>query len=156
MNYPETYWASIPSQTFLVADGKIGDCWRCCIAAILRTPAAEVPHFLQQSIEAPRGPSMDPLTQEWLNAKGYYLLHTEGGVHMPRMWSDQPDALQPPPVIACGPTPRSKAMGEHHAVVMIGSKMVYDPHPDKTGLTAITDRYLIMPFYETPALPSQA
>ena len=48
------------------------------------------------------------------------------------------------PVIAAGPTSRSKRMGQHHAVVMVGGKLVYDPHPSDDGLTWVVDRYLIV------------
>jgi len=48
-----------------------------------------------------------------------------------------------PLYIVCGPSPRSKEMHQHHAVVFQNGCMAYDPHPDNTGLTAMIDYYLI-------------
>lgn len=123
--------------------GQAGDCWRCCIAAILQLPAEEVPHFLQVALDE-QTHDMDPRTQRWLNERGFVLVEASfirlpcGGTGGLR---DRPLV----PVIACGPTQRSKAMGQHHAVVMVGDKVVFDPHPDDNGLLAIVDTYLVLP-----------
>lgn len=130
----------IPKQTFLVEDGKVGDCWRCCIAAILQMPAEAVPHFLLSSKENGFC-SCDSDTQQWLNERGWCLVEARK-FSFPRRSTGAFDGL---PVISCGPTERSRGMGRHHAVVTIASKVVYDPHPSNAGLTAITDEYLVVP-----------
>ena len=141
-------WDKIPKQTELVENGKTGDCWRCCIAAILRRPASEVPHFLAEALKDREGPSMDPLTQQWLTSQGYWLMHCVGYMGFPRAWREQPEFTDMP-VIICGPSPRSKQMGAHHACVAVnGDRIVYDPHPSNAGLTAITDRFVIIPHYK--------
>ncbi len=138
-------WSSVPKQRFLVEDGKIGDCWRCCIAAVLEIPAEEVPHFLLGT-DGKVNHNVDADTQRWLNDRGYVMGYANclgGGrdaIHFPR-WSS--DALCLPPLISCGPTERSKGLGKHHAVVTLKGKIVYDPHPSEAGLTAITEQYLI-------------
>ena len=68
-------WNEIPKQTLFRGEGEIGDCWRCCIAAILSLKAEEVPHFVQMSVDTESSP--DSLTQIWLNARGYYIVMAE-------------------------------------------------------------------------------
>lgn len=137
-------WASIPKQTFLVEDGKIGDCWRCCIAAVLGLPAEDVPHFLQGD-DGEYNPCCDADTQRWLNGRGYVLTYaysqgrTQRALGFPCYSKECPSVA----LIAAGPTPRSRGLGKHHAVVMLDGQIVYDPHPSEAGLTAIAEEYLI-------------
>jgi hypothetical protein len=119
----------IPKQSQLVENGQAGDCWRCCIAAILQVPAENVPHFLEEALRDRM--SMDPLTQRWLNARGWCLIESKK-FQFPRYYGDPFDGL---PVIAAGPTERS----------MMHEKLVYDPHPSNAGLTAVTEEYLVVP-----------
>ena len=131
-------WNEIPKQTLFRGEGEIGDCWRCCIAAILSLKAEEVPHFVQMSVDTESSP--DSLTQIWLNARGYYIVMAENF----RFYGPYDSEFEFPVLIACGPTPRSKQMHEHHAIVVdIYDNLLYDPHPDNTGLTAITEYYMI-------------
>jgi hypothetical protein len=127
----------LPKQKFLVENGATGDCWRCCVAAILQIPAEEVPHFLE--LEKDGGKDMHVATQEWLSKRGYFMVcsdhYTVYGLN--KDWFDDL------PLIAAGPTERSKGLGKHHAVVMLKDEIVYDPHPSNAGLTYISDKYLI-------------
>lgn len=133
-------WSKIPKQTLLKEDGKIGDCWRCCVAAIIGLPAEQVPHFLEQEIKDPSR-AMDADTQEWLNARGFQMVEArEFRFHR---WASS--RYQLPAIIAAGPSPRSKKMGDHHAVIMRAEKLLYDPHPSEAGLTYVSERYLIFP-----------
>lgn len=141
----QTAWKSIPKQTLLVEDGEIGDCWRCCIAAVLGVPATEVPHFFRNE-DGTVNHNVDADTQRWLNERGYCIAYanTNGGreaFNFPRWANDK--GFVHPPVISCGPTERSKGLGKHHAVVTINGGMVYDPHPSEAGLTAVTEQNLI-------------
>lgn len=131
-------WSEIPKQTLLKENGQIGDCWRCCIAAMIGVKAAEVPHFLADEMRDTRR-SMDADTQEWLNERGWYIVEAERFRF--HRWSTSD--YEVPAVIACGPSPRSQKMGEHHAVIMVGEKVVYDPHPSEAGLTYISERWLV-------------
>ena len=137
MMNPPAPW-NIPKQTHFNDGVDVGDCWRCCIAAVIGLPADQVPHFLKES--RAKGSSMDPETQLWLNARGLILVHSKE-FHFPRWYGNN---IPLPPVIACGPTERSRGMAKHHAVVMIADKMVYDPHPSDAGLTAVTDCYMVI------------
>lgn len=148
-------WQDIPKQRLLVENGEIGDCWRCCIAAVVGVPAEDVPHFVAQ-----RSGSCDADTQAWLNERGFLMLHVEGdgrggqGGSFPR-WGGRP--FPEPAVIACGPTQRSRGLGKHHAVVLVEGKIVYDPHPTDAGLTAIVERYFIFPVQKNDrSLPAAA
>lgn len=139
-------WNAIPKQTFLVEDGKIGDCWRCCIAAVLGLPAEEVPHFLMKD-DGTHNHNDDADAQRWLNANGYRMVIVTalGGREAIRFpcWNEDREKFPAPIVISVGPTVRSKRRGCYHAVVTQGSDMLYDPHPSEAGLTAITEQYLI-------------
>jgi hypothetical protein len=138
-------WSKIPKQTQLSENGVIGDCWRCCIAAVLGLPAEEVPHF-QQLEPGKSNNECDADTQRWLTERGYRIMYANvmgrSGLIYPVYHSDT-FVHQTPPIIAVGPTPRSKGMGRNHAIVTIGGQMVYDPHPSEAGLTAILENYLI-------------
>lgn len=145
-------WSAIPKQKHLVENGEIGDCWRCCIAAVLGLPAENVPHFLLGE-DGKHNNNCDADTQKWLNERGLLMFYASavGGrtaIWFPR-WSESKFPL--PPIISCGPTDRSQGMGKHHAVVMVGNEVVYDPHPSEAGLTAITEQYLIL----RPVTPEQ-
>ena len=135
---PDRDWSKIPKQTLLKENGEIGDCWRCCIAAILDLPAEEVPHFLADEIKDPSR-SMDADTQEWLNRRGWQMV--ESNKFRFHRWASSLHLL--PAIIVAGPTCRSMKMGDHHAVVMREGKLLYDPHPSQMGLTAVVDEYLI-------------
>lgn len=133
-----------PKQTLLSEDGQTGDCWRCCIAAVLQVPAEMVPHFLRD------GRSLCADTQRWLNQRGFILVQIRGGdgtsgFGLPGWGKDASPVL---PIIACGPTVRSKKRGAHHAVVMIGEQLVFDPHPWNCGLLWTTEEYLVVPFHQ--------
>jgi hypothetical protein len=136
-----------PKQQLLTEDGQEGDCWRCCVAAILQRPAAEVPHFLADVVRD--GGSLEAHTQLWLNNQGYWLIQGRGAYALivPRWGGDKGGNFPQPPIIACGPTVRSRKPGQHHAVVMQNSRLVYDPHPWQCGLLATTEEYMIVPAY---------
>jgi len=83
---------------------------------------------------------MDSLTQAWLIERGYALVRSNHFC-VDYCWSDERCRV---PVIKCGPTPRSKAMNQHHSVIYIRDEMVYDPHPSNAGLTAVCDEYMVV------------
>lgn len=134
---------NLPKQTFLRSDdleAPPGDCWRCCVAAVLQMPAEHVPHFVAHN----GGLHYEADTQTWLAVRGFTLIQCKSRLQFPRM-DGKP--FSPLPVITCGPTPRSSRMGQTHAVVYFGGAMVYDPHPSEAGLTAITEEYIIVPSF---------
>ena len=136
---PVSYYKSLPKQTFFGVGGKketCGDCWRCAIAAVIGYPFEKVPHFLQVY-----GPlDCDKETAKWLWKEGYEIVRT-----LPYMAQALDGGYIRYPMIAAGPTERSRGMGRLHAVVYQNGKLVYDPHPTEVGLTAITSWYLVVP-----------
>ncbi len=128
-------------QKFLKERGEVGDCWRCCIAALINLPIDDVPHF--QEIQDKHEGSAIPDAQVWLNERGYILISVNNWQDVcPPAWGSNPVTL---PYIASGPTIRSKSSKDKHACVYIYEKLVYDPHPSDVGLLAITDREIILP-----------
>jgi hypothetical protein len=146
----EEYWKAIPKQTVFSSETTVGDCWRCCVAAVLGLAAEKVPHFLARAIEEKT--CVDGLTQQWLNGRGLCMVEVMGGQYgggfnWPRYFSERDDVPWPA-VIMGGPTERSRGIGQHHAVVAILGRIVYDPHPSEAGLTAITHQWAILPSRE--------
>lgn len=129
-------WANIPKQRFLVQNGEVGDCWRCCIAAVIGRVAEEVPHFLKEF-----GNTYEAETQKWLNDHGWLLLGAKR-FDIPRFAGDSRADLV---TICCGPTERSRGFGKHHAVVMSGWDLLYDPHPSNAGLTFMFEQFVVVP-----------
>ncbi len=133
-----------PKQRFLVENGEVGDCWRCCISALAGVPLEDTPHFVLNA-EKDGGCSVDADTQRWLNARGFIMLQSRQ-FNLPR-WHGEKLEL---PVIACGPTIRSKKMGQHHAVIMLdpgySATLIYDPHPSNAGLLVVTEQYVVLPW----------
>lgn len=132
-----------PKQTMFGFGDPPGDCWRCCIAAILQMPADQVPHFMQIAKIAKRG-SADADTNRWLMQRGYCLAQVgpDWKSFTVVRWGGDPEPMLP--IIECGPTVRSKKPEEQHAVVKLNGKLVYDPHPDNAGLLAVVSRYVLV------------
>lgn len=132
---------NLPKQTILSnrtdPTAPPGDCWRCCVAAILQVPAETVPHFVAMKESL----SYEAETQKWLQPRGYTLINSTH-FNFPGQYGEQLNRL---PVIRCGPSPRSQRYGQFHAVVFLDDKLVYDPHPDASGLTAYTNQFMIVP-----------
>lgn len=142
-----------PKQTILGfgdkdSNGIVGDCFRCCIAAVLQLPAVIVPHFVKIALETGKEPTC--LAQAWLSDRGFWFLQVDGStsfgdghpIHLPHYEATD---IKPFPIICTGPTVRSKNQSQTHCVVMAGSEILYDPHPSEAGLLAINRRYLIVP-----------
>lgn len=140
-------WKDIPKQTFLVENGEIGDCFRCCVAAVIGRGAEEVPHFCRKE-DGSHNHNDDADAQRWLNAQGYLLIcvSASGGREVVKYpcWHEDVEKFPPPVVISVGPTCRSKGRGKYHAVVTRGNDLLYDPHPSEAGLTAIIEQYLVL------------
>lgn len=135
----------LPKQIYLKdRENKLatpGDCWRCCIAAILQRDALTVPHFVARN----GGLTYETDTQTWLAELGFTLIRYKSArAQFPRMHGQ---AFSPFPIITCGPSPRSRSTDDVHAVVYFDGKLVYDPHPDGSGLTGINEEYLIVPSF---------
>ena len=71
------------------------------------------------------------------------MLQLGGAVSFPAWMNSKPYYLEPP-IIACGVTARSRTSEDVHAVVAMGGKVVYDPHPSEAGLLVVTGGYLVI------------
>jgi hypothetical protein len=141
-----TYWQNIPKQTiFGFGEGKervFGNCFQCCVGAIIDVPAQLVPHFVEQ--EQLGNYDAAALAQTWLNQRGFWFVTLRNDYYL---MVEKLDGAPILPVICCGPTIRSKNSSQTHCVVMDGDVLLYDPHPSDAGLLAVTSRYLIVPFF---------
>jgi hypothetical protein len=104
------------TQTILAGDpsGVPGNCLQAAVAALLELPLGDVSHFAEHD--------------DWLER-----LVAFGEVHGYRV-RYRPPGTEGVTGLAFGPSPR----GVQHAVVWDGGEAVWDPHPDRTGLTAVS------------------
>lgn len=136
-----------PKQTIFTnrdnPEAPPGDCWRCCVAAVVQVPAEQVPHFMALN-------QGDADIQRWLMARGYCQIRFDHPYGYPFIYTPgfhgDPEPLVP--IIAIGPTVRSLLPSHQHAVVMVGGKVVYDPHPSDAGLLAVKYGYVITKVFE--------
>lgn len=128
-------WAK---QGHLYVPGEsVGNCWSCCIGAVMQREPNGVPHFLQLY-----GRRYMEETVKWVEAQGYWLVEVRNGWPC-TLWGGK----RVLPVICCGPTVRSKTSADQHAVVRSeDGDLLYDPHPSEAGLLAVEERYLLVPF----------
>jgi len=105
--------------------GQYGDCERAVIASLLDLPISEIPHFLQDASGDP-DVYCDSL-QAFLNKRGYALLIVPASSGATFFGETCPIYHE-----ICGPSPRGN--GVTHAVVGMDGQVVFDPHPDGTGL----------------------
>lgn len=103
--------------------GQKGDCWRACLASILE---CDIELFPDPNIITD-WPTLYNDTLEVLDKMGYSynsipVSHFKGNGSY---------------VVAIGKSPRSKRKRITHAVVW-NNGIVFDPHPDHTGLLDIT------------------
>lgn len=105
--------------------GQHGDCQRAVIASLLDLPISEVPHFLREVGGEP-GAYWD-LLQSFLGERGYAWLVVPATAGASFYGDGRPVYHE-----ISGPSPRSN--GVLHAVVGCDGSVVFDPHPDGTGL----------------------
>lgn len=106
------------SQTITIGDGsgRPGNCLSAAVASLLDLPLDEVPHFLEMD-----GP-WDVEVERFARSHGY------------RLAERPPDDAAPDFGLAYGHTRRGPAL---HAVVVHGGEVVWDPHPERSGLTSV-------------------
>jgi hypothetical protein len=124
------------------AAGRVGDCWRCCVASVLELPYEEVPNAFQmeQDGEVPSGWNV---MNGFLRARGWTMwrlgIWGEQGESPRLRWGGQkidyhPTIPEPAYWIASVVSPRIiEADGERglHTVVMQGDRVAWDPHPER-------------------------
>lgn len=106
-------------QLYIKGDQYCGDCLRACIASIFELPIKKVPHFVHE-----HGAYWEAL-RKWLHLRNVEYIRLEGHIHT----ADH--------CLYVGISPRG-APGRH-AVVGQKGRIVFDPHPDNTGLTGLAE-----------------
>jgi len=119
----------------------MGNCWEAAIASVLEIPLEEVMDERDESHPrwAPGTWQKDwfeTWAQHW-NLKRDWLKEVHGKDLVPGEGEAPPPEMLPPDGfwLAVGPARR----GCLHCVVFQGAEMVHDPHPDRTGLLAVTE-----------------
>lgn len=118
-----------PTPAERVADADPNGCLRCCFAAILEVPLADVPHFvLDWSDERDQKLSQVWVARlfEWLRGFGMTALTVQIPEDADADLLRQFDGLLH---VRCGATPQGVA----HAVVYRGDEMVYDCNGRDSG-----------------------
>jgi hypothetical protein len=115
-----------------------GNCMAACVASILELPIEAIP-----DVDA-----VERAGWHFTNVLSSYL-----AVHHGLTYATVPDYLMggvrvPGYHVIGGPTVRTPATGIHHAVVGWDGKMVWDPHPARTGLTEVRDWSVLSPIPE--------
>ena len=110
------------------AQGKTGDCFRCCIASLLELRAEDVPHFMDP-YDATDGKWYVDLIA-WLAKRGLSYLEFNVPAEIHGNWFSGIaqggfDCYH----LLSGISPRAR-----HTVVARNGVMVHDPAPQKTGL----------------------
>lgn len=118
-----------PQKQTIIHDpenGKVGNCLQACLSSLLDMDIDEVPHFA-----AHRGPDWFDRMNDWLLSQGYWILTITA-------WDNQftPHGY----CIANGTSPR----GIKHSVIAKDGSIVFDPHPDNTGLREIDSYWLVI------------
>lgn len=116
----------IQQSRFYIPDKQGGNCWISCVASILEIQLKDCP-------DVPLGPSWLPKdhdkVKDWLAGYGLVYLCVSGN----ETFINHTDGAESLYWIASGVACRNV----RHSVVMLGSKMVHDPHPSRRGLISI-------------------
>jgi hypothetical protein len=100
-----------------------GDCFRCVIASILELSPNEVPHF---SALAEDSAEERKLVRGWLAPRGFAYFEIEWEADALKAWKADLSFHH----VISGMTARNT----RHACVGFAGEVVFDPHPDRTGL----------------------
>lgn len=122
------------TQTILAGreDGVPGNCVQAAVATVLGLPIEAVPHFL--------------LWEHWNHALSEWLMERGYGLRC-RFTSEIPDER----CIVAGRSPR----GISHVCVAEGGEIIWDPHPDRTGLVAVDEAWTFIPLRPAASTPEE-
>jgi hypothetical protein len=115
--------------------GPRGNCFSACLASLLEVPLETVPFFLSEPGDTHRFHWASRL-DAWLSQFGLYALHFA---------ADPARAVFPGCLhIITGISPR----GRPHACIGKGPRVIWDPHPDRSGLSEIDGFVILSPTWE--------
>ncbi len=110
-----------------------GNCVTAVVASLLDLPIEEVPNFVQDEVE-----HEDDFDYYWWNCVLRFVKKHNHGVYYVQGRPEQTHFPLPEPdefYLVSGPSPRDPRI--HHIVIFQNGEMVWDPHPDRTGLLSI-------------------
>lgn len=112
------------------AEGRPGDCWKTCVAALLDAPLDDVPHFLEED-------------DWWLSTQQFVRSRVGGNAVLAR-WTDagkvpSEDLRVPGFLIASGDSPRGNF--QHAVIANLDGEVIHDPHPSRAGLKGEPRQY---------------
>lgn len=106
-----------------------GDCFRCCVATVLRMNYDDVPEFNKPDEDQWVGN-----LSRWCRGRGLSMVMVRP--HGETVWAH---FLSHGLWIAGGPGPR----GVDHAVVYDGPNLLHDPHRSREGLLEVTEAIVL-------------
>lgn len=111
-----------------------GDCYRACIATVTGIPYENIPHFCANE------------NIWWFRDTVRFLKFYKLNIFMLKANKEELDLVKylNKPVMAGGPSPRFR-YNCGHVVVFKKDKIIFDPHPDNTGIKFIEDFTIILP-----------
>lgn len=130
-------------------DKQRGNCLTAVVASLLELPIEAVPNFVQDHVDHSETEDDDAGDWNWwtrlhrfLAEHGqqmYYLRNVDSIDPVPADTATFPDPDPGEHYAVAGISPRDPRI--HHIVIYRDGVMVWDPHPDRTGLTKVDDEY---------------
>jgi hypothetical protein len=123
-----TATTTVGGTTTITTKETIDDCWRCCIAYLLKLEASAVPHFVRKY------KYWEKATRKWLEKRGYTIDRINAIHHAPPRgkhikvglsWVDDDGTVI------------------EHAVIGKGWLYEHDPNPSQRGLMEVGKYYTI-------------
>lgn len=130
-------------------DKQRGNCLTAVVASLLELPIEAVPNFVQDHVDHAESEDDDDGDWNWwtrlhrfVAEQGYQMCYLSP-VDKPD-WTGSPENWFPVPepgeyYTVSGKSPRDPRI--HHIVIHRDGEMVWDPHPDRTGITSVEDGY---------------
>lgn len=126
-----------------------GNCLTAVVASLLELPIEAVPNFVQDHVDHATGEDDDAGEWYWWTALHRFIAeHGHGmrylrNVEAPQPHPYSPDGFPDPEpgeyYTVSGISPRDPRI--HHIVIYRDGEMVWDPHPDRTGVVSVDDQY---------------
>lgn len=125
--------------------GKIGDCFRTCLACLLDLEVTEVPHFLSIHYDPTspnphlESPEMKTHIKDWLASKGYALVEVPYQAEA----EERPNRIMEHLALKDGEDMcyllSGRSVNAAHVVIGRGPKILWDPSPTNSGIVAPVD-----------------
>ncbi len=126
-----------------------GNCLTAVVASLLELPIEAVPNFVQDHVDHAEDEADDAGDWNWwtrlsrfITEQGHqmhYLRNVEDPTPVPADKATFPDPEPGEFYTVSGISPRDSRI--HHIVIYRDGVMVWDPHPDRTGLAVVKDEY---------------